>query len=1249
MKAILFFCAGLFFCSSAVADGNLFANPEFDQPDAVWKVGRKGRTERIETAPMSGEWIYRTTGESYLFLSGSPRSYEPDTEYTMEVKARGVKGKATLNVLELFLKPNGKVGEGVHVADKVLLDEEFRTYRFPFVSSKHPLFSFAFYKWDPRTGDGGIDIASIRLYKGRLPTLEFRPLNRVGRKTPVEGTSVPLPVNAYGRRRDRLLALAMVNRDRDIREIQEFFNGLNVEVDVLSTTGKDQDIYETDTPRKLVEWRLAKSEYKLFVVPSRAAARIGESLYAAITNGVHSGAGLYMLNTPHPGRFESILALSLPKTPSGDALSRAFPYGILNPKDVDFNPANLAEGKFGKGRVIVEKAPRTGILKLCLRHSVSGTVMFPFGGFADPYLARIMYRAAGMDGFDEQDVNNVEWSAVDVSGTIRRSGVSRDQNAALMAAQSAFTTSGRHFVSFWKKDKAGNVLDYDASSFERTGPRISAFVPVVESVSGDGCAVFTVETNDASDCALVWTLEDFSGRVIEIGRVESGSRFEVPVRRLYTNMGFVKLQLRQKGMVRDVRVAPVYARDKDRERTNGDFTPSIWGAMYSLSRDTFNQFDRHLEDVGFRASVLPVPQGGFAQTLRNGMAVGGNDLGEGSVFRPFGQKGNVRIGGINTKRGRDKMCRYASATAKRAAPYGVTQYVVTDEPNFTLRRTSDELDEHPENIAEYRRRMAEKYGSIARFNARHGTSYSSFDELSPARIAEARSTGKFAEFIEWRNFNADRWCEAIGLICDEAKKQDPTARVSLANSFGQTALSANDYWKLLTKTGLDFSNEYTAMVYFGRDAIYNFDEFYRSFRPDMRLWGYVGYGMSKTQVCFMPWWFAAHRYGGFTWFSACGRDFRIFEQPSLAYTQDAADLKSALESSRLMDGLGKLFLSSHWAKRDIAIYYSHESLLVATLLGKETSSFEILDTGPLHDYMYSRQGAQYIVEDLLYQFDFVSPEQVSAGVLDGKKVLMMPRIKALSDGEIAALSRFVKAGGRIVADELPGEYDELGNRRKAPPFSAKEVYVTGANFDDLNVTQRAEMLDVLIKANAKPVLTCNEIVSKTGRESMRFVAGTADVFVLLRMPGRSKGVEKDIFELPIKGYVYDSVAGRYLGHSKQIEVEWGEGGAAVYSVLKSKPSSLRVEGVPEAIKRGEELKISVALETAGVAPDTVFNVRFVSPSGECRFHMQRNVDASKGMAKIVFPMAYNDVAGDWRVVVTEAMTGMSVERKFSLR
>ena len=142
MTTLLSVCSGVFFCSSAVLSGNLFDNPEFDDPKAVWIVGTRGRTERIETAPMSGEWIYRTTGDTYQFLRGSPRSYEPNTEYTMEVKARSVKGSATLNVLELFRKPDGKVGEGVLVANKVLLDEEFRTYRMPFVSSKEPLFSF---------------------------------------------------------------------------------------------------------------------------------------------------------------------------------------------------------------------------------------------------------------------------------------------------------------------------------------------------------------------------------------------------------------------------------------------------------------------------------------------------------------------------------------------------------------------------------------------------------------------------------------------------------------------------------------------------------------------------------------------------------------------------------------------------------------------------------------------------------------------------------------------------------------------------------------------------------------------------------------------------------------------------------------------------------------------------------------------------------------------------------------------------
>ena len=1243
--------ASLMFAAVAAAASpeNLFDNPEFDDPKAVWKVIGKGRTVRCETAPMSGEWIYRTTGNSYNFLCGKPRDYEPETEYTMEVRARGIGGPATLSILELYRKPDGKIREGVYAAEKVRLGDSFRIYRFPFVSSKQPLHFFSFYKIDPKDDAGGIEIASVRLFKGRLSTLEFRPLDRSGRKAPVPGTEVPLPSNPYGRRSERLLALALAPRDRDVRELQEAFNGLNAEVDVVVTTGQDQDIYETDSPSGTVERRLKEKKYNLFVIPARAAARTGANLFAAITNTVHSGAGLYMLNFRDQGRFAPFLE-SVKCAPAADgSLARAFPGGIGG--RADFDPSCLAEGRFGRGRVIVERKPRGGILKIRLTMADCGTSVFPFGKFFDPYLARLFYRAAGMDAYDASKVEKVAWRVFDSCGVVRARGESRNLQLAKADSVRAPDTSSRHIAAYWLLDASGNVLDYDAQLFDKEGPRISQLLAVKNSVDGDSPAVFRASVEQAQDreCKLRWVLMDFSGRVLEIGKARAGEDFEVPLRRLYTNMGMLRVQLREGKKVRDTRAAAVYARSRDIARTESDFTPSIWGALYSLSRDTFNQFDRHLEDVGFRASVLPVPQGGYAQTLRNGMALGGNDLGEETMFRPFGQRGNVRMGGINTEKGRAKMLRYATAKAKGSAPFGVTQYMVTDEPNFTLRHTADELDEDPENIAEYRSRMQEKYSTIEEFNARHRSGYSSFSELGPGRLAEARRTGKFAEYIEWRNFNVDRWCEALKEISDAAKAEDPMARVSLANSFGQTSFSANDYWKLLTKAGLGFSNEYTAMVYFRRDPIYNFDEFYRSFRPDMRLWGYVGYGMSACQVKFMPWWFAAHRYGGFTWFSACGKDFRIFAQPSLAYTQDAADLKQALESSRLMDGLGKLFLDAQWAKRDVAVYYSHDSLHVATLLGKETASFEIRDSGPLHDYMHSRQGAQYLLEDLLHQFDFVSPEQVVSGALKNYKVLVMPRIKAMSKAEVEAVSAFASAGGRIIADELPGSFDELGVKRAKMPFSSAQMRVTGANFDDLRREQRVSMRNFLSEAGVAPVAGCASVEDLYGREAMRFCCGAGDVFVFLRMPGRSTGKTRDSFVLPVKGVVYDCVSGECLGNVRSVAPEMDEGGAAVYSVLASRPKRLRIAGVPDEVGRGESISPELSLEMQGTAPDTVFNVRFIAPSGACRFHMRRNVRATGGKARTEFPMAYNDEIGEWRIVARDAMTGLENERRFRLK
>ena len=118
------------------------------------------------------------------------------------------------------------------------------------------------------------------------------------------------------------------------------------------------------------------------------------------------------------------------------------------------------------------------------------------------------------------------------------------------------------------------------------------------------------------------------------------------------------------------------------------------------------------------------------------------------------------------------------------------------------------------------------------------------------------------------------------------------------NSFGQTVFSGNDYWKLLTKAGLNVSNEYTAAVFFGKSPINNFDEFYRSFRPDMRVWGFIGYFYTRGMTAFAPWWFALNRYGGFTWYAATPWGYNLVDTPTGALTVWGKDLKEVLEANR---------------------------------------------------------------------------------------------------------------------------------------------------------------------------------------------------------------------------------------------------------------------------------------------------------------------------------------------------------------
>lgn len=1243
---------------------NYFANPRFDVPGRAWQTMGKGVTQRLETQPMSKEWIIRTTGASYNFLKGVPQVYERSTEYTLEVRARGYGGQSQMNILELYSRDeDGATREGTHIADHVVLDEKFHTYRFPFRSTgKGKPQCMFFYKWEPKNEEGrGIDIESVRMFKGKVNALELRKIVRSGRKVPV-GAGVPVPPNPYGHVAKPPRGLMFIRHIRGRREIMEMFEGTGVEVDVLATTAKDQDIYCTDGDVEGIERNLRENRYAFFCIGPSIAANIGAEMAAKVIAAVKNGAGIYLMGIAGKGHFEEMLAESGTRPiGDGDPLAKSYP-GSFGGRS-SFDPAkHLLEGRYGKGRVMRETWNRPGSLKFTMDGEVYGTTDFPFSAFADPVMMKLFLRLSGLQDVSGAAVAKVEWRLSDPTGMIRADGEAADEAEALARAQASCTASGEYIVALKSVDRSGATVDWCARRFSKEGPSLTLAGERI-SCSGDESAVLRAEVNGGPGTGSVrWTLEDFSGRIIESGIAAPGAKFEVPTKALFTNKGIVRAYLvpraelaqQTPGATLAVARMDIYARDRDWQRLGGDFGVGIWGQGTAVSRDSFPLVDRQLQNAGVLCQSLPIgyysrpERRNITFAMSSGMAVGGGYLGNGDWFYPK-QLGDTNVrskyGPVNTRKGREQIAEYAHAVASKAAKYGPLAYAVCDEPNLSLRFTTDEPDEEPENVAEYRCRMEAKYGTIAEYNRRHGTSRASFAEIGPARIGEARRTGHFAECVEWRNFNVDRWCEAIKTVADGGKAGDPTCRLSLFETFGQTAVAGNDYWKLLTKAGLEFSNEYTSMVYMKRDPIYNFDAFYRSFRPDLRVWGFTGYSLNEIQIRFTPWWFALHRYGGFTWFAVMDWDWRFLDQPTLALTQDAADMKSALEKSRVQDGLGRLCIRYEWAPRQTAIYYSHESMLVSTLLGKERLSYEIGSSGPLHDYMYSRQGAQFTVEDLLYQFDFVAPAQVTAGKLDGVKALIMPRILALSDAEVAKLKAFVAAGGRILADCMPGDYDELGVKRQANPFAPSEVTVTGSNFDDLSPDCKKTVLGFLRASGAAPVLESEGAERLPGREAIHLTDGANDVFAVLRMPLKSSDSATQTFRFPAKRHIYDMRAQKYVGFTDSVTAAVPNGEACLWAALPAKTGKLDVSA-PAQVAAGTDLVADIALE--GAKGKGVFHVEVVPPSGECRFHMKRNLDATDGKARLVFRMAANDRTGTWTLRVTDVLTGTSVSRGFAV-
>ncbi|OGV51149.1 MAG: hypothetical protein A2017_17840 [Lentisphaerae bacterium GWF2_44_16] len=1251
---------------------NLLRNPDFKMaennlPDG-WKIPEKYwknmTVQRQETMAMSGEWHIIATGNAYVVLTQNI-ALKAGHDYTVQIKARSNGDTGILGIQQIL-----KGGKSSSILWNCELTKEFQNYNVLF-KAKEDLKALSFYNiHHGQNPIGGIEISSIRLYEGKISPLQIRQYIRRGLTRLVPGTEKPFAKNIYGKKGafGKIKALVVSYSFFTSLEFYEILSGLNIDADILVSAGAKQDVYYTESNPEEVRQKIEGGKYELYITGSRATEMLGRELEKLIISNVKNGAGLLFISLVPPNgnslKFANAKYASKP-LPETHPLIKGIPEEIY-PGDFPF--AGILETELEKGCIVspvTKKGYSTGWnMQFRIPVDKIDDNFFPYQKYFNACFARLFYYAAKHKTFICDFNNNllelselpeasfVEWQIDNKAGEKVAEGKEKTMQKNIYLKIPALKMTGNHVLICWLKNREGEILDCALFAVNNKGPVIKSVKSKKEFYEKNDILESEIELENIDDSmVLSYSLSDFSGRLLETENCKAANinKIKISLKALPTNLGYLLISLSKEANILDVSRTPVYVPENDRERIINDFNVSVWpeGCTNPHAATLINQT---LKDIGISVKN----HSWHILSLKDGLGTSRNL--ERHEFWGTQPVNNIRKPSLCDMKIIDKMISDTKAKAVQDLKYGPVVTQVVDEPDSSGYGGEQlaEIDAHPAALKLYREKMKKKYGTIESFNKYCSTDYKTFEDLGIVLTDDARKMKNFASFIEWRNFMVDVWVDAFKHVNDTYHSVAPGMPMSMENSFGQRALCGNDYWKLLTKAGFGFSNEYTDAVH--DDPIRGFSELYRSFRPDMRVWGYIGYSFGRDAALFKPWWFALHRFGGLSFYDATGEiphsvSWNLVNIPQLGLTEKGKLLKDGI--SDLRKGIGKLFLDYDWAKRDIAILYSQPAMLTAWCLGTENTKLGLKKGSPYHDYFYSRYSLKNILEELLYQYDFVAPEQLAEGKLKSYKILFLPHILAISDNTVSNIRDFMNKGGIVISDIIPGTYNEMGVPRENNPFlqdldKKKNIIILDGIFDKSRQDSYTKLYEVLKSNEVLPILASDKTPYLKGREVFHFTKGDLDTFAVTRDYRRASDNEEQTFFFPKKRHVYDIRKGKYIGETDKISCSIPVSETVVFGSYPYKVDSLDIN-LSERIKAGTDLNAKFKINASTGKPgDHVFHLEIISPSGKESSFMKYNISAPSGTTDFSVRMAENDEYGIWTLKVKDVLSGAFTEKKFQL-
>jgi hypothetical protein len=364
----------------------------------------------------------------------------------------------------------------------------------------------------------------------------------------------------------------------------------------------------------------------------------------------------------------------------------------------------------------------------------------------------------------------------------------------------------------------------------------------------------------------------------------------------------------------------------------------------------------------------------------------------------------------------------------------VLAYAFDDEISLGVFNSPAEVDGSELSVAGYRAWLKATYGSIEKLNAQWGTALKDFSEAQPCSFEELRAAHAAPPFAKW---NLSRWMDWRSYM--DAQFADCLANLSRFTNTLDPATPAGFVGgqQPAPYGGYDYSKITKSIQWIEAYDIGGTCEILRSLwkwperRPYVQTW--FSTGDPKRDAWFL-WYYLVHGCRGVIAWPDRGGSWFHYKGGGLApfIAANAATIRE------VQGEVSKFILDpdTRFDADPIALYHSHPSVQASWVMDVVPHGGTWPNRSSSMDNANSSSGRNRVawmklLEDCGYQYNVVTPEQVTAGVLqkEGYKVLILGRTICMSDAEAAAIRRFVEQGGTVIADYLTGVLDEHGKGR----------------------------------------------------------------------------------------------------------------------------------------------------------------------------------------------------------------------------